>query len=205
MSDIYVEVNDQALKITNTPLIASGGVNEDRVFFTFSEEWNGFAKSGVFYQDKEHVYYSLIDPVTNSCVVPKEAMFDPGRMFFGVFGTSGNVIRTSEVVRYEIENGALSSDLAPDDPTPDIYAQILAACQAILDDQATFENNTRDEIEQFQADWEENVESVINEAQTNGEMAYSLATSLQLEYTDMDGGIPSTTNYENDIDGGGVT
>lgn len=124
MSEIRVTVTDQVLTLEDKPLIASGGVEENKIKFDFDSTWDGYIKVAVFYQDKEHVYRQIVQ-ADNSCIVPKEATLNPGTMFFGVFGAKGDKILTSEVIRYRIVQGAITEDTTPADPTPDIYAQML--------------------------------------------------------------------------------
>ena len=52
MSDIRITVSDQQLVLDHAPLISAGGVKENYIEFTFSEEWDGFSKVGVFYHSE---------------------------------------------------------------------------------------------------------------------------------------------------------
>lgn len=128
MSTIKVQCTDQVLTILDSPVIASGGVNEDYVQFTFCPLWDGYTKTAVFYMDEQFIYQSLVDS-ENKCVIPKEAMNDKGKMYFGVFGVKGDVTRTSEVLSYGIRKGAVKHGNVPD-PTPDIYTQLLAKIES---------------------------------------------------------------------------
>ena len=131
MSIIQASCIDQTLTLTNTPVIASGGVGEDFVEFTFCPLWDGYIKTGVFYNNRG-VFYSILDD-TDTCVVPVQALQVPGNLFIAVFGTKNGVTRTSEVLQYQVVEGAVTT--VPD-PDPDVYAQI---CQ---------------EIAELRADWE---------------------------------------------------
>lgn len=122
---INVECNDQDLIIANAPIIASGGVDENIVYFKFCGNWDGFDKTAVFYQDEKKVYYAFLDE-ENKCVVPHEVTQSHGTLYIGVFGVKGDVRRTSKVERIRITKGAWSSDMHPSDPTPDIYNQIIS-------------------------------------------------------------------------------
>lgn len=125
MSEINITITDQDVELIKpTPLIAAGGVNENYVNFSFSEEWTGFTKTAVFYQDEKNVYYSIV--VNNRAVVPWEAMQKAGKVYIGVFGVKDDIVLTSEVVSYKIKKGAITEDINPGDPTPDIYEQLIA-------------------------------------------------------------------------------
>ena len=114
---------DQQLVLTSKPVIASGGVNEDSVHFTFDESWDGFEKTAVFFRTQSEVYHCLL--VDDTCVIPSEVIAEDGDMYFGVFGVKGEKTKTSQVISYKIDMGAVSDGIAPEDPTPSIYSQIL--------------------------------------------------------------------------------
>lgn len=120
---------DQRLILIADPEIASGGQNEDVVEFEFCSLWDGYGKTAVFYRTEDEVYHVLVED--DRCVIPHEVLRDEGALYFGVFGVKGDTIRTSEVIRYRLGKGALTSGSAPSDPTPDIYAAILMHLDAI--------------------------------------------------------------------------
>lgn len=121
---ITVDCIDQRLIVTNDPLLASGGRNEDEIEFNFCPLWDGFGKTAVFYRTPAEAYNSSI--VNNRCIIPAEVLVDKGEIFFGVFGESSGATRTSEVIKYSVVQGALLSGKKPADPTPDIYNQLMA-------------------------------------------------------------------------------
>lgn len=122
MSIIKASCTDQTLRLTNTPVIASGGVNEDYITFEFCSLWNGFAKTAVFYNDRS-VSYQVLD-MQDSCVVPAAALSEKGALHISVFGFNAEgVIRTSEVLRYEVVEGAVVAIPEPEDT---VYEQIMA-------------------------------------------------------------------------------
>ena len=122
---IRVTCIDQRLVISSGPVIASGGLNEDKIVFDFCPLWNDFVKTAIFYRDKGEVYHSVL--VDNMCLVPWEVTASEGEMYFGVFGVKGDITRTSEILRYKIVAGAITEDTEPSDPTPEIYAQLIEA------------------------------------------------------------------------------
>lgn len=132
MSIIKASCVDQTLRLTNTPVIASGGVNEDFVEFTFCPLWDGYIKTAVFYNNRG-VFYAHLDK-DDTCVVPYQALEFPGNLFIAVFGYKDGVTRTSEVLQYQIVEGAIT---AVPEPDPDVYEQIT------------------EEIADIRAEWEE--------------------------------------------------
>lgn len=126
---INVECVDQDLIVTNSPVIASGGLHENFIAFKFCSKWDGFTKTAVFYKNTKEPYRSIVDE-ENMCEVPHEVTDSEGTMYFGVFGVSGEVTRTSKVLKYKIKQGAITEDLKPSEPSPDIYQQILSEYNA---------------------------------------------------------------------------
>ena len=118
-------ITDQHLTLVNVPLIASGGVDEIRIHFQFCGLWDGCGKTAVFYRDPAEVYHVPI--ADGSVIVPHEVLTAEGFFYFGVMGTGDN-IRTTEVVRLYVTQGALTTPTANhEELTPDIYQQLLAA------------------------------------------------------------------------------
>lgn len=120
---ILVSCLDQQLTVTDGPIIASGGRNEDDILFDFCPLWDGFEKVAVFYRDGSEAYQVAI--AENRCTIPHEVLQTEGFIYFGVFGVKGDAIRTTEVLKYKIVKGALTEATEPADPTPDIYQQYI--------------------------------------------------------------------------------
>lgn len=119
-------VTDQSIQLRNVPLIASGGRNEVRVDFTFCSLWESTAKTAVFYRDPKQAYHVLL--VENSAVVPAEVLASDGLLYFGVFGTSEEQVRTTEVISLKVAKGAITyQGTTPEEPAPDIYTQLMSA------------------------------------------------------------------------------
>ena len=154
MSTIEVKCIDQTLTVMNAPLIASGDIQTDYVHFEFCDKWTDFAKFGVFYRDKDHVYRVLIDEFTKLCIIPKEVLQDEGIVYFGVFGIktdeeTGELLerKTSEILKYRIKQGILTEGDTPNIPTPDIYEQILTNYAELIAQAHVFTPFTDEEME----------------------------------------------------------
>ena len=124
---ISVECIDQTLRMTQAPTIASGGVKENAVEFTFGALWDDLILFAVFYRKPSEVYHVRIED--GRCIVPREVTRNPGCFFLGVMGAKDGVTRTSTVLSYRVEAGAITDGIEPPEPTPSIYAQILASVQ----------------------------------------------------------------------------
>lgn len=125
---IKAKVTDQMLDFTLKPMVASGGVNEDVIEFEFDELWDGFDTVAVFYRSKREVFHKKI--IDNRCTVPSEVLRTQGVCYVGVMGVKDNVTRTTNVLRYEIEHGAITAGVEPPEPTPSIYESILASVKS---------------------------------------------------------------------------
>ncbi len=150
MSVIRASVTDQRLKITEAPVIASGGQNETSIVFTFCEKWDGLVKTAIFYRDEEEVYYCVLD-AENTCVVPWEVCYESGTFYIGVFGEKDMVRRTSTTARYKVKRGAVTDGLYPSNPTLDVYNQIIAAVDKVKEESLRITEQELTEEEKTQA------------------------------------------------------
>lgn len=160
---IKVRCTDQVLTFENTPVIASGGLEEDFVSFAFCSKWDGLVKTAVFWRSEEEVYHVLLDEA-DSCPIPREVLAVEGVIYFGVFGVSeAGKQRTSEVLRYNVAKGAITEGTKPTDPTPDIYTQILAEF-------LRYENEINATLDDFAQSWAE-YQAAMTKARTDHEEA----------------------------------
>ena len=124
---IEFRVQDQVLIRKRYPAIFSGDENLDKVHFEFDSSWDRYTKTAVF--EAGDVYHKLLDDA-GECFIPNEVLKDAGSFRIGVFGVAGNVTKTSQIYRCDIGAGARTTSTAIPDPTPDIYAQIIALIDA---------------------------------------------------------------------------
>lgn len=112
MGKTWIELSciDQVLRLTNTPKVASGGVAEDYLRVTFCDKWDGFAKTAVFFRDGGDVYGMALNDA-GECEIPHEVLVTAGVLHFAVFGTKDGVTRTSAIIDYTIQEGAITSGL----------------------------------------------------------------------------------------------
>lgn len=130
MAQIEMLLEKQLLTIQNQEVISSGDMDYDTCVFAFDASWDGFTKTGVFYQDKEHVQYAVLG-TDGSCTIPAQAMAEEGNMYVGVFGISGSRVMTSTVERVYIRQGAISGDTVSTEPSDDVFLAIIAQYQRI--------------------------------------------------------------------------
>lgn len=195
MSQIQLKAIDQNIVFVDTPRIYSGGVNTDTVIFEFDEVWDGYLKTAVFYQDINNPYFAVM--ADNECIIPHEVIADSGKLYIGVVGVLDDKVITSEVVMYDLKQGAVTPAEAP--LSPDVWRQILAELRATR----VLAIQLRQDQEDYQAKWEEEVDGSIKEAQQATVQCYDAISSLQLEIFDMNGGDPFTQPSEGDLDANG--
>ena len=126
MSQITVTLHDQTAIFTDTPNIFSGDVNINTVKFTFDDTWDDFDdKTAVFYNDVKISYPVILDN-NNTAVVPSAVINKDCTLYFGVIGTKDNGnVKTSSVLSYKIDRGAICADIAILSPSVDAWIQIL--------------------------------------------------------------------------------
>ena len=107
MAQIEIKLEKQLLTIQNREVISSGDVNYDSCRFEFDESWEGYIKTAVFYQEKQKVYYAVLDK-EDKCFIPAPAMAKASPLYIGVFGVKGNKILTSSMDSIPIVEGAVS-------------------------------------------------------------------------------------------------
>ncbi len=132
MAQIEMLLEKQVLTIRNQEVISSGDMDYDTCSFVFDTSWNGFTKTGVFYQDKKNVQYAVLG-ADGTCTIPAQAMAKEGNMYIGVFGVNGSKVMTSTVERVYIRQGAISGDTVSTEPSDDVFLAIIAQYQRITE------------------------------------------------------------------------
>lgn len=124
-TQIKAHVVDQALQLYNLPRLASGSVKALEICCDFCAKWEGCGKTAVFYREGGDVYH--VPVAAGVATVPHEVLAEEGFFYFGIMGVD-DIIRTTEVIRVEVVQGAITAATADSvEPTPDIYQQLLAA------------------------------------------------------------------------------
>jgi hypothetical protein len=131
MSKTIIEVKciDQVLTLTNTPVIASGGVGEDYVSVEFCDKWKDYWPTLVFWRKGVDPVVVLDDEETGLYQVPPQLMTTDGIIFFGVVGhhrEDGDIRRTSEAISYRLEAGAINENTILPTPTGEVFDQLMS-------------------------------------------------------------------------------
>lgn len=124
-TQITARVTDQTIQLVNVPVLASGSVGVLQIKCEFDQLWDGYGKTAVFYKSEDDVYH--VQMTLGVATVPHEVLEGKGVFFFGILGAADNT-RTTEVVRLEVKQGAITVPTAETrEPTPDVYQQLLAS------------------------------------------------------------------------------
>ena len=129
MTTIGLVASDQLLTVALNPKITSGEQNTVDVHVDFSDDWNGFAKSAVFFtsNDTNTVYEKIM--TNGDCIVPSEVMEKSCVLYIGVRGVNSenNEVKTTSLVKYKISEGAPAGTGTEVEPTSNVYQQLLTA------------------------------------------------------------------------------
>lgn len=128
MTTISLVATDQLLSVALNPKLASGDQNSVTLHVDFSSEWDGYARSGVFFTSNDDTPYEKV--MTNGeCIIPAEVLAEAGVLFIGVRGVnaSNNAVKTSSLVKYKISEGAPAGEGTEVEPTANVYQQLLSA------------------------------------------------------------------------------
>lgn len=195
---IEINVVDQNLIFTKKPTIASGGVNENRVNFTFSEEWEGFDKTASFYRDTENVYKAEI--TNNTCVVPEFVTATPGTMKISVFGEKNDEVRTASVIELNVVQGALTDAPDPMERIEKEYIEKIKPIAKALMPNGDWDNPdlTFNDINNAIKNY---AEVTLNETVSKVKDFSLKAVSADVEYLDFDMAVETMNRYyEDEID-----
>lgn len=148
---INARVIDQALLLENLPVLASGGVAEIQVNFSFCDLWAGATKkTAVFFRDPVNVYHA--EMTNDACAAPWEVFAAPGTVYVGAFAEyKDGTTRTCEALPLTVNQGAITTQAAAPN-APNIYAA-LEARVAALEKNGT--GATPEQLAQIQANAED--------------------------------------------------
>lgn len=195
--DLHLICQGQFATLSVTPSMFSGSVGVHTLSVEFDEAWNGYEKIGVFYVDINDPYFAIMEE--NKCIIPHEVMVKRSKLNIGIMGRLGEKVFTSQIVRVDVGQGALTSDLQPSDPTPDLwqqllqrYDQIIATVNQSYQDQEQFVQDTTADLNEFKTEWNNKANGALDEVAGAIQNVNDALSSLQLTFIDMDGGDPFT-------------
>lgn len=128
--EITAEVRERELRLTSIPMMPSGSRNHLRIRITFDAEWEGTTKTLVAYRDLARPYHVPLG-LDGMALIPHEVLAEQGVVYLGVFGVAGDQRITSTIVRYGVNEGAITEGLQPSDPTPEMWDQLISAVNEV--------------------------------------------------------------------------
>lgn len=142
MTEIHLLLTDQELTVSKKPTIASGDINAVQIVVAPVDSWDDYITfTAVFYTSNDSTPYEVLmtgkmdseGEKMFTAVVPPEVLVQKGTLFMGVRGATedGRRIKTSEVIKYKIIEGAPASKKTLF-ASPDIYQQYLEQMNAGL-------------------------------------------------------------------------
>lgn len=121
-----LDVDKSKIATTRTEMLVSGSVNIYDVNFNFSSDWTGLDKVVVFRTDGIKMCFPLIN---DTCKIPWEVVETThGHLYIGVYGTKNGNLALPTVWKDlgAVVEGVIPCDRHPQDPTPDIYDDLLS-------------------------------------------------------------------------------
>ena len=129
MTTIGLVANDQLLVVNSKPKLSSGDQNTVKVHIDFSDDWDDFAKSAVFFtaRERDTVYEKVL--ISDECTLPAEVMVESGTLYIGIRGvnSSRSEVKTTTLIKCSISEGTPTGNATEVKPTPNIYQQLLTA------------------------------------------------------------------------------
>ena len=127
---MQIVVNGQSIAIVDDTLV-SNSVNIYECEFEFDSSWDGFAKTSVWQLNSDDPIEVVID--SGVAVIPHEVLENAGILRIGVYGTKDEkVMPTVWGEKRKVHLGTPTGSIGTE-PTPSIYAQILAVATEAKD------------------------------------------------------------------------
>lgn len=159
---IEITANTRRAIVTNKELLttSSAGI---QVQFTFSEDWDSLSRFAIFRNGEEGQEVAVALPNSNLVVIPAQSCSEDyvdEPVFVGMYGTDGLgavIIPTIWTSLGVLRPGAVTTEIiTPAEPTPDMWAQILAIANeaAAIADECEVNEELRVAAEQLRANAE---------------------------------------------------
>lgn len=130
----FFTINDEIIKGRPDLFLYTGNVGMYNFCFEFNKIWDNLIKFAVFITPETSYTVKLED---NMVGVPSEILTSPTNCSFGLYATNGedDIKRIStNLIEFEIQNGAYTVGETPAVPTADIWENIFAKSIPIIRD-----------------------------------------------------------------------
>lgn len=142
MSKIIITTDDQNLSFTNMPDIYSGDVNYDEVEFIFDNTWDSMSKTAIFFTKETEIEpIGVYLSINNIAKIPSELITKKGILYIGVFGVIDNIVKTSEIIKYNIGKGTPKNTKVIEEVATEYWQQVLSAVGDMQQDVTDVNNN----------------------------------------------------------------
>lgn len=116
------EVSNQQIKRKDNFLPVSASKGYLKAHFTFlTDEWDGLTRTAIF--ESHRVSYEVILDFNDECLVPWEALAQPGSMYVSVYG--GDLITVNQAKVFVASTGYTGDAINGREPTPTTYEQVI--------------------------------------------------------------------------------
>lgn len=137
-----IQVDKSKLTVIESEILVSNAVDVYLIRFTFSNDWNGFSKVAIFYNnlEDEPKRYSVLIGDSGIVSIPREVLTDVGgKVYVGICGEgiSFEHLPTLVIALGIVQQGICGDATSIIDPTPTIYQQILSELASIKSDIAS--------------------------------------------------------------------
>ena len=124
MTTISARVQDQVLTATILPKLACNNRKSVKLHVNYDSGWNSYAKSALFFTDKDPTVYPVVLNSSGDCIIPHEVLADEGYLYITMQGvdSSNGQIKSTTPISYKILPGTPS--LVVSDPSPSVYEQL---------------------------------------------------------------------------------
>lgn len=132
-----IQADKSRLYVLESEMLVSTAINVYTVRFEFSEDWADFTKVALFYnnEDRNAPLYSTIIDSSNTTTIPTEVLQSiGGTVYVGVCGEAKDPDRhlpTVAISLGEVREGICDVSVSAENPTPDLYQQILTELGSI--------------------------------------------------------------------------
>lgn len=126
---ITVKIKASGVTLTPAqPVVTSGSAGTVLCEFEFDGEWQGLAKTAVFYTARGNFFVVIED---GKCTFPAAALCSAGDVKIGVFGTDGTRTLTSLLCKVRVSQGTTATAERAENYVPSMYEQLYAKLEKV--------------------------------------------------------------------------
>lgn len=185
---LTLEVTEQKLELVTNEVIASGGLNDVILHFSFLDNtWDTLNLKAVFRSNQDKTAYMVsVDSGTKNVTVPAEVMREKGVIYVGLAGSIVNgqgvatLVRTSVVIGLRLELGTPSEYTESEEDTR--YWVTVAEMWATGGTGGTpSATNNAKYFSELAEDYKDDAQSYAEDAEQSAENAQTYAESINPE------------------------